>query len=465
MFSAAALAFAACSNDEDVKMPASDNGAKTISVAISGSMTRAAMTPDAPYATEAALSKLDIYFTDATGAVKYVYSAAESGDNATQFTTLTSGTPVRFVGLEDVSAVYIIANDANAALSVGGNVNSYIAKLADNHAGKAESAIAYVGGDKTLDAGTEPAEGVSEENDVIVGSPEGVEYVYAKVAIRPVISRLEIENIAVQTSGEAPLVVGQGDAGKKYVVTWSGFNPTIVGMYMSNVYDQVTSVPATLGTLFATPSDAGAIQKGAWTDTNFLGQGIGAYSNYAEGTGYAALFADAATVEGDLTYAFKGNNTCVPFNFLVPFDVTSTNTMAGSLEASATMQQPQFHVQLLKPTADWNYTVNVYNDVDGDGVYDEGTDTEVADPSLKASLIIDYTYPTVTVDGEENTAFANFSLDGVTVKPATIYQMETLTINPFNVTATTKYISTKNVIVAVTPVDYGTVAVTPSFDK
>lgn len=351
----AALALAGC-NKEQVTAPAAnpDEGVKAVTLSIRGlnANTKApfGQTVDASWVKDSGIDQLDIYFTSAGDQIQYAYRLAASGQYSEAWNAITATTGdnrVRFIGLKEVSRVYVVANYPDE-LVTSGNMTQIVADLADmqgNHAGAfvTKTDVVYMGGDTELTPiGTEPAGNVGAE----VGEGESASmYMTAVVTIRPVISRLEIEKISVVSTGT--LEVNDPDNEEDvYAVTWEGFEPELVGVYMSNFYETLVPVTPTPRTLFATPEGQG-IANGAWTglDANYNKNGLAFYNNY--NSTYGALFTDCpGKQEGESNYVyFDGEDaSCLPFNFLVPFDVEATDQ---EVNVEGPFETPKFHFQFL----------------------------------------------------------------------------------------------------------------------
>ena len=209
--------------------------------------------------------------------------------------------------------------DADAGEAVGNSVDSKTGvPIKSLYGSKNNTDVLYFGGDEDLTPiGNEPADNVGatfDETGAPISDSESDEsmssqYYSADVDIRPAISRLEIGKIAIQNTGSGEVSVQYNNNPEKtYVVEYSGFQPELVGIYMSNFYGTLTPVNATLGNYFPTPEETGVISAGLW-DNNKINKtadiaaaynkdGITLYSNYASGS-YSALFANAPATEGE----------------------------------------------------------------------------------------------------------------------------------------------------------------------
>lgn len=469
----AALALAGC-NKEQVTAPAAnpDEGVKAVTLSIRGlnANTKAqfGQTVDASWVKDSGIDQLDIYFTSAGDQIQYAYRLAASGQYSEAWNAITATTGdnrVRFIGLKEVSRVYVVANYPDE-LVTSGNMTQIVADLADmqgNHAGAfvTKTDVVYMGGDTELTPiGTEPAGNVGAE--VGEGEPASM-YMTAVVTIRPVISRLEIEKISVVSTGTLE-VTDPDNEEDVYEVTWEGFEPELVGVYMSNFYETLEPVTPTLGTLFATPEGQG-IANGAWTGLNatYNKNGLAFYNNY--NSTYEALFTDCPGTEGSKYVYFNGNSaSCLPFNFLVPFDVEATDP---EVNVEGSFKTPKFHFQFLFSQEDLAaYRITK--------VVNKSTQAEVTEDSdldLYERLTAGLVFTTVTTDNiyyanvtsfvEDNSGTAG---DAVTIKPNSIYKMSEVSIAPYNLGFGTVTEDAYNVIVKVSVLPYNEVEVLPSFE-
>lgn len=447
--SLSALVFAGCAKETENESGNPDSGVKAITVTINGArMSRAAITPGDAYQTQNDLQKMDIYFTNAANEVKNV--ASYTPDEQADVWEALMANGVRFVGLTDVSRVYVVAN-GYSKVAVGSKITDYLLELQHYCATKPASEIAYIGGDNDLtpvrdEVNTDVTVNVPDDADVDATQ----QYYTAEVAIRPVISRLEINSIAVVTDGETDVEMD----GTTYTVKWSGFAPTLTGVYMSNFSAKEKPITPSLSDFFKTPTAMSSISGGKWSDLgdDLTQNGVSLYSNYENGA-YASLFADAPAKAGDDLVYFDGEGTkCVPFNFFVPYDVFAS---ANDIDAAESVE-PHFHFQFQYADTE-GYTIEVY----------EG-ETKVEDPDICAQVIAvsETTYPQ-TEDGVAYANVVNFQAGGETVaiKPSKIYRIDRVEINPFNLTTSpTKPSDSYNVIVKVTVIDFDQIDVTPGFE-
>ena len=471
----AALALAGC-NKEQVTVPATDPdaGTKAVTLSIRGlnANTKAQLgqTVDNSWIKDSGIDQLDIYFTSTGDQIKYAYrldASCQYSDAWNAITQTTGDNRVRFIGLKDVSRVYVVAN-SHDELVTSGNMTQIIADLADmqgNHSGAfvTKTDVVYMGGDTELTpVGTEPADNVGAE----VGDPDesASMFMTADVTIRPVISRLEIEKISVVSTGTTEITYPEGDGGEVYEVTWEGFEPKLVGVYMSNFYETLEPVTPKLGTLFATPEGQG-ISEGKWNglDANYNKDGLAYYRNWA-GSAYESLFSNCpGKKEGESDYVyFDGKGTsCLPFNFLVPFDVEETDpevNVAGAFET------PVFHFQFLFDNlAGYEITKVVKKETQEEITKQNNSDLY---ENITAGLVFttvatdNIYYANVTSFVEDNSGIAG---GDVIIKPNSIYKMSEVSIAPFNLGFGTVSEDAQNVIVKVSVLPYNDVKVLPSF--
>ena len=489
----AVLVLAGCNKEtETPETPDPDAGLKEVTISINGAkMTKEQATPVEEWGTAAAdISKYDIYFTTASGTVKYHYQIASTGDYSNAYNEFKKGGSVRFIGLKNISQVYVVANAANT-VSTSQNISTLGNLALENYGGdKTKNDILYVGGDNDLTPiESEPASGV----DINVPSDEEMasQYYTAEIYLRPVISRIEIGDVYVQTSGELTETVQTENGEKTIKYKWTGFTPKLTGIYMSNVAGSLNPMTATVDEWFAKPTGT-QIAEGKWNDSityvdgytfNMAASGMNVekvlwYSNYAS-TAYGDLFASSlGETDGNKHYYFNGmkeaaeTKTCIPFNFFVPFDVTaeSNTTEAAAVwtgaNEDAAENNPALHFQFDfsdKGTDGSAYKYQVYD-------VTSGSDMEITagnDPDLYAQLTSRLNFNTVS----DNIYYANVTSfkegdDPVNVAPNTIYKLTGVGITPFNLATGTEAVDEEyNIIVKVTTVKYIEKNVTPSFDN
>lgn len=452
---AACIGMVACSKD-DAATPSAD-GSKQIVLKVNLPTTRAALTPDAPYVEDGtSIESMNVFFTNANGVVKYRFNLKD-GD----LTNITGTTGLRFVGLKDVTAVYIVANAPDGVVmpDEGDNMNTFSVELAKQAPSMDQDQMVFAGYDLDI---TPLAPDVNDDIPTFNNAQwnEGDQTYNANITIRPLISRIEWGKIETDTDGYKLVKVGE----KYYLVEWSGWNAEVCGIYQSNVYGAESifaAAPVADNTFFATPTAMNAIVNGEWTPaTTITGwdalKPVLTYNGYDNG--YASV----------LPSDYNTNNTitkCVPFHFFVPFTIDSeekNQTMTVSLKAD---KEPHWHFLLHfdNPSA-YNSSIKVYES-DADGT--KGTEIDLNSDNAALSVASQFMFP-VTKD---NIAYVNVIdlFDGdtttnISYAPGKIYTTNVL-LSPFNVTAGPVVVTDYNVIVKVTVADFATQAVTPEFDK
>lgn len=495
----ASAALTSCEKDPAL---VADEGLKSIALSINfgGVGTKVEVTPDDPWGNNfKTYEYLDLYFTSATNNILYYYHAApdEDGNGLTIWNNLMTtsstakGPGVKFLGMEGVSRVFVVANGPQIAnLATDGVVDEATGKVTgsinisdlnngltlDKYAANAnQEKMIYAGATFSLKEATTVSENAAE---IEIGDRGAVDY-EATITIRPAVSRLEVNDVAVTSEGYIYFTldtdgnyVQSDDVNGKYRVAYSGFEPSLVGVYMSNVYRTSPLFPqqteATAGQLFATPTDVGAIEKGEWV--SLAGEDTFAnnleYSNYTEGTGYASLIpADyTGTSNSNVLTLFDGDKTptspkVIPFNFFVPYDITNESTTSSALSGTVT---PALHFQFKTPAS---FTIGKVEEKINDAW------TEITD---QASIDIKnlVTWPDAISSAEDGIAFANvvyFYTDAdltttADILPGYIYKVQQVLVSPVNLEITTKKINTYNVAVVVTVVPYTTQNVYPGFE-
>lgn len=460
---AACIGMVACSKD-DAATPSAD-GSKQIVLKVNLPTTRAALTPDAPYAANSTnISSMNVFFTNANGVVQYAYKLEE--EDIEKISDKVDPSPgLRFVGLENVTAVYIVAN-APASVSLpglGANMNTFSVELANQAPSMGQDQMVFAGCDLDITPLT-PDVNTPEIPTYDNGNKwnEGDQAYNANITIRPLISRIEWGKIETDTDGDKLVKVGE----EYYLVEWSGWNAEVCGIYQSNVYGAESifaAAPVADNTFFATPTAMNAIVNGEWTPaTTITGwdalKPVLTYNGY--NNGYASVLpADYNDkVDQDL-------GQCVPFHFFVPFTIDSkeTNqTMTVSLKAD---KEPHWHFLLHfdDPSA-YNSSIKVY---ESDVNKTKGPQIDLNSNDTALSVASQFMFP-VTAD---KTAYVNVidlfegtSDKNVSYAPGKIYTTNVL-LSPFNVTAGPVVVTDYNVIVKVTVADFATQAVTPEFDK
>ena len=518
-FGAAAL-LTSCQKEPQASA-VTDDGVKSIALSINfgGAATKATIDGelDDPFTATSEFQKLAILFTDNAGDIKYAFEA-DASDNGQEtdegkiwdnlFNT-PSPTGVRFIGLEGVTRIYVVANGPSltAGTDAGGlgltfeaagglvtnqaavnisainsilNIEDYFATT------KEANAMPYIGACVAL----ELANGVgTSAPEVVLGADAG-QYYQADITIRPAVSRLEVQKVSVVTEGTKYFKLAADgvaleeceDTDAEYMVEWSGFEPALVGAYMSSFYTNTSYFPtATLAswTGFETPSfddaegDNAPISAGQWNVTTLSSElnALVSYSNYnTEGTSYDALVGEDyrgenSTKTANAVYVFDGMensvNKVIPFNFFVPYDITSdADKSLSALEGTIV---PKLHLQLKAPGT--QITTKVQKKVNG-----AWENLAAEDANIKTMLTTFFTWPTVA-GGEDNIAFVNVKMGAnenatgeIALKPGRIYKMQEICIDPMNITGSVTSSDLNNIFVTVTVVPYVEENVYPVFD-
>lgn len=456
---AACIGMVACSKD-DAANPSAD-GSKQIVLKVNLPTTRAALTPDAPYkADKTTIGSMNVFFTNANGVVQYRYDLKDGN-----LTNITGTTGLRFVGLENVTAVYIVANAPDGVVmpDEGDNMNTFSVELAKQAPSMGQNEMVFAGCDLDITPLT-PDVNTPEIPTYDNGNKwnEGDQTYNADITIRPLISRIEWGKIETDTDGNKLVQVGSD----YYLVEWSNWDVEICGIYQSNVYGAESifaATPVNANTFFATPTAMNAIVNGEWTPaTTITGwdalKPVLTYNGYDNG--YASVLPSDYNTNNNPTIT-----KCVPFHFFVPFTIDSeekNQTMTVSLEAD---KEPHWHFLLHfdNPSA-YNSNIKVY---ESDVNKTKGPQIDLNSNDAALSVASQFMFP-VTAD---KTAYVNVidlfegtSDTNVSYAPGKIYTTNVL-LSPFNVTAGPVVVTDYNVIVKVKVADFATQAVTPEFDK
>ena len=466
LMAAACIGMVACSKD-DAANPSAD-GSKQIVLKVNLPTTRAVLTPDAPYVEDDTSIKLmNVFFTNANGVVQYRYDLKD-GD----LTNITGTTGLRFVGLENVTAVYIVANAPDGVVmpDEGDNMNTFSVELAKQAPSMDQDQMVFAGYDLDITPLT-PDVNTPEIPTYDDGEWENGDQAYnANITIRPLISRIEWGKIETDTDGDKLVKVGE----KYYLVEWSGWNAEVCGIYQSNVYGAESIFAAKPvpvdeeddDIFFATPKGLNAIVEGEWATPSSTFIGWDALKSVLTYNGYDNNADNYASVlPADYNAKVEDPGQCVPFHFFVPFTIDSeekNQTMTVSLEAD---KEPHWHFLLHfdNPSA-YNSSIKVY---ESDVNKTKGPQIDLNSNDAALSVASQFMFP-VTTDG---TAYVNVidlfegdTTTNISYAPGKIYTTNVL-LSPFNVTAGPVVVTDYNVIVKVTVADFATQPVTPEFDK
>lgn len=452
LMAAACIGMVACSKD-DAATPSAD-GSKQIVLKVNLPTTRAALTPDDPYkADKTTIGSMNVFFTNANGVVQYRYNLT-GGD----LNNIKGTTGLRFVGLENVTAVYIVANANGITLpEKGDNMNTFSVTLAQQAPSMDQNQMVFAGCDLDI---TPLTPDVNDDIPTYNNAQwnEGDQTYNADITIRPLISRIEWGKIETDPDGKKLVKVGE----KYYLVEWSGWNAKVCGIYQSNVYSAESifaATPVADNTFFATPTAMNAIVNGEWTPATTI-TGWDALKPVLTYNGYDNGYASVLPTD----YNNNNNPTitkCVPFHFFVPFDVDGKNPAAGTL---ADANEPHWHFLLHfdNPSA-YNSSIKVYES-DADGT--KGTEIDLSNDAA-LSVASQFMFPATA----DKTAYVNVidlfegdTTTNISYAPGKIYTTNVL-LSPFNVTAGPVVVTDYNVIVKVKVADFATQPVTPEFDK
>lgn len=524
-----------------------DAGNGTQSVALSLSFgdvatksTGGVVTPENPWDTNdeenGTFSSLDIYFTNATGQILYYWRAvSNAGENTSEKTiwdnifaeTGTKVKGVKFIGVsEDVTAVYAVANvgqltelhEVSGSVSEGTSVN--ISQV------NAQLSITSFGPGGTISdmpyAGASTALSPIEESlinggagEVLVDGEEGSSYVSAEIMLRPAVSRIEISDVSIKTSGTNYFTIADDgsltSAGttppasgtEYYAVAWSGLDLDLVGVYMSNIYRQAelfpanttsedwqTRTPSAGGSAtnddnpFATPdfdSRNNPINQGSWVALSSSNEtelnNILCYSNY--NTSYQSIVPPGykGTASGEEKPLFDGGNAeasasnpgIIPFHFFVPYNLTDDASTAADVDPI----HEDVDGQLIQPVLHFQFQETVDNEINVTGVthhLSNGTEESLTqNDGMWGVLSAEFTLPH-TVD---RTFFANVtgfaSSEGavaadVTFTPGYIYRLGTVLVDPTVINASVSGNENRNLYVTVAVVPFTERDIYPVFE-
>lgn len=496
----ALFAFASC--EREVTQPVVDDGTKSVALSLNfGSVgTKGVIDGDlqSPYNKDVtAFENIQIYFTDANGGIRYAFQAESNATENTDAKTIwdglvgTSKAGVKFVGMKGVSRVYMTAN-APGLSGLNFNDGAYIetADVASQNVsaikfnlenysakGKSQAQMVFAGADETLVSAVTVADDAGEVT--IDGAAGTGAYFSAEIAIRPALSRMEIESVHAEATGEkyvkeengVYVLCDKNDA--KYKVAYSNFNIELVGVYMSSFYKTMSLFPAKSDVTTFTDTFGGETLKTAEGKWNVPVDGTGlsdklntavSYSNWDATAKYSAITTVyTSATDGNLFYSkTDADKKVIPFHFFVPYNVTNDSNTNGALENVVT---PRFHLQLKKNDTQ-NTTVTIYEDNDGDKAFDD----QVTDEKITTAIGATFTWPFST-DSDENTAYANIkmvdaenSTTEVTLQPGYIYRMQKVIITPNVTIVGTVPTDEQNVYVVVTVVPWAEQNVYPGFE-
>lgn len=465
MLGLAGLAFAACSN-EDNPAVGGDGSNKTMVVSVAGigaGTTKAAgpvdkWTPDANAgAAVTNINSLSLLFTDANGVIKYKYEGNKT-DAADEWNALFSTAGVKFVGLTGVTQVHAIANvpsgvdvpDVNDNISDLNTISYQLQGLGES---ATKAGVVYLGSDVDITPLMQEPATATEEVKLPGAGDEGNFYYTAAIKLVPIVSRIQINNITIETSGSTTFpeqAVGSITA-NKFTLKWSNFKPTLHGVYLNNFASAFNGFAGTVGAMLKNDSFVNTVKDGQWllSSTNYADDA--AYVSYAA-SDYGTLLTYGTEDAGKTPLTIDAGK-CLAFNVFVPFDPATGN--------ATTIANPTIHFQFAKDVT--GYTTE-FKLTDGDA--------EVTDPADKefiatASTALSYKLPTLNT----GYLFANVSKllttesgsTQVTLAPGKIYNMD-VTISPVNMTIDFDNPKSYNVVVTVTVVPFTEENIYPGLD-
>lgn len=500
----ASLSLASCQKEQGPANP--DEGLKSIALSLNFGQTGTKATIDNnledPWAKEyKEFETLDLYFTNASDDIVYYYRAAKtdaSGNGKTIWDHLYTGSNnpnygVRFIGMEGISKVYVVANgpkingltteENGAVTGTKYNIEDLNDLIELVNYGGAQNTMIYAGATTSLTlAGTVSA----TAGTIYVGEEGGSDYL-ADITIRPALSRLEVSKAGVKTQGtvyfktdaNGKIVEAEEEAEASYKVEYSNFKPSLVGVYASNVYRTAPLFPiqtdANAGSLFATPTfeaQTSPVTEGLWTALASEPElnAYLCYANYDAASGYGALASTTysdGSASGDNWLLFNGQkegaNKVIPFNFFVPYDITS-KANAETITALSGSMFPSLHFQFKKQDETDPMTVTCYKGSTGNWQeIQTGSELETVKYLIK--------WP-VAYGAEQDIAFANVVkyYEGqdltteVTLRPGYIYRVSQVIVDPTNISISTKDTDAYNVYVVVTVVPFTEKDVYPGFE-
>ncbi len=498
VLAAGAVSVLSSCQKEPQTQPVTDEGVKSVALTLnlgSPSATKAQNEVEDPYANGFDdFENIAILFTDQDGVIKYAFQADADEQADTDEKKIWDnlyGAGVRFIGLENISQIYVVANMPADAMTFPEDgimtqtvnvtdINDDIA-LVDYFSSLEQDKVPYIGADLAFDI--LDGNSVSGDAEVVVGEDAG-QYYKAEISIRPAISRFEVSKVTVVNGGTAYFKLADSgvelesvetDAEADYKVEWSGFNPSLVGVYMSNFYTNTAYFPAAETTLegrwtaFETPSfenGTSPITQGLWSSAALdeTLNDLVSYSNYTS-PDYGLLFDDTySDVSGGTLFdgSKGGANKVIPFNFFVPYDLRAT----GEIDVYATdgSLTPKIHFQF-KEGGQISTTISVKNTSGGWETLDSDSDQYV-------QLNTMFAWPSVP-GGEDGIAFANVTFvtdqsdpEGsvLQLRPGFIYKVQEVKVSPVNISGSVTSSDLNNIFVTVTVVPFNTEDVYPVFD-
>lgn len=492
MLGLAGLAFAACSNDDEVgKNLSDDNTPKTLIVSIAGIGNNAVTKANAPGWSEEDgttdkgvnnIKSLALFFTDGAGIVKYGYQASSDDTDKTVWSALIDATKgVKFVALEGVDAVHVAANvtmtDDDLKAMISKNVSTLNATFKAQSVVDAKTSVIYAGSDLNIMESISTTDNTTPTVDLVgttenPATPATITYT-AEVKLYPVLSRIQINKITMKTAGSVnfPSAAVGEIAANTYQLEWSGFKPTLHGIYLNNFADKANYFSASVEDMRKNTTALNTIKEGKWlfgtTDyadaTN--GGGRGAYVSY-DASKYGELLAYPTSSTDDnqdlvIDNASTQNVTeCIAFNILVPY-----NFVTGK---PAEVANPSIHFQFTAPVEKSDAAANGY-EIKYSRVDDAAMDDEDNNNISHCTEYVSYTMPGNGVGGY---LYANISklLDAstngkeISLAPGKIYNMD-VAIDPANMIVDIVPPTAYNVVVKITVENFTDVDIFPGLDE
>lgn len=458
---------ASCSKDAAEGGPVVPDGSKSIVLKI-GLPEGTRAIPDAPYTETTDISSIAVYFTNFNGIIQNAFLVTDENQNLTNIKDPAKG--LRFTGLEDVNCVYCVANEGlseGQLLAVGSNIKTAFSKnLGDQQPDADQGESIFVGYADDITPLTVDLDDQIPNYNPDSEAPQEGDHVYtANITIRPMISRIEWGKIEILGSGHEVFEAG----GKKYLVTWENWTPTLTGLFQSNVYLTSQIFSGQASSFFQTPASFDKVVNGAWEMPADLAgawtNAVLSYSGYTDTTP-GALIPDLSAYNQT-----AGTSSCIPFHFFVPFDATQTST-SNEVNTSDPFagQVPHWHFQMLFADQQaYEYTVYNYNDTYSEDAsrYTDADKVDLSTDNDALSISVNFIYPTV---GTDHLAYANVvkllkknTSDDIIYQPGKIYTAD-IAIAPFNLSPSFSDIPNYNVVVKVSVADFEKEEVTPSFD-
>lgn len=196
MLGLAGLAFAACSNNDEI--PGMENdGTKSVALRLEGLAASTKAVGDAQQAGQIALSNMTIYFTDGTNIL--TKTTLSSTDNAEDWAELTT-TGYTFHKLPSaVNQIQIVGNSAGKTLTET-SVANLKASVLDAAGEQTFTNVTLFGEDTTL-----------EPQEPVAGDEHTTSVLKATVNLTPLVARFEVGNIGCSDMGDPTCAIKKYD--------------------------------------------------------------------------------------------------------------------------------------------------------------------------------------------------------------------------------------------------------------